>query len=433
VAVTADGSETVVVARSYQLHELLKLAGVQTEAGDVVVKQGSELRVERATPVTVEVDGKILAWRTRAETVQKLFDEIDVAIGPYDGVLYNGVEVGPQERMFPGPLAAIPLAQIDAFTRTAEAENPVVLVVHRAVPFTIVEDGRRIALESSRPTVAMALREAGIRLGPADEVYPAPTSQLVAGLEIQVKHARTINLRTGNATQVIYTHQKLLGEALAEAGYRLGADDRVEPSLEVEVRDGMSARLVRVGGRQYIEREPIVRKTVFEPDDTLSGTNTRTVQGRDGVLLREYHIVIEDGVEVQRQLVREWHDPEPVNTVIYYASSAIRATGLPPQNVDVVRIERMYATWYNAASAGRPAEHPAYGITATGVPVTKGIVAVDPAVIPLGTRLYIPGYGFATAADTGGGIKGNMIDLGYPDGVQVDWKTGWVDVFILAP
>ena len=76
---------------------------------------------------------------------------------------------------------------------------------------------------------------------------------------------------------------------------------------------------------------------------------------------------------------------------------------------------------------------PSYGITKSGVPVTKGIVAVDPKVIPLGTRLYVPGYGFAVAGDTGGGIVGNMIDLGYPDGVASDWHTGWVDVYILGP
>jgi 3D (Asp-Asp-Asp) domain-containing protein len=119
--------------------------------------------------------------------------------------------------------------------------------------------------------------------------------------------------------------------------------------------------------------------------------------------------------------------------VIYYAAASLHTTGVQPENMNVMRIERMYATWYNAASSGKPATHPAYGITASGMALTKGIVAVDPAVIPLGTRLYVPGYGFAIAADTGGGIKGNMIDLGYPDGVEVDWRTGWVDVFILAP
>jgi 3D (Asp-Asp-Asp) domain-containing protein len=51
------------------------------------------------------------------------------------------------------------------------------------------------------------------------------------------------------------------------------------------------------------------------------------------------------------------------------------------------------------------------GRTATGMPVGQGVVAVDPSVIPLGTRMYVPGYGNAVAADVGGGIRGNTIDL----------------------
>lgn len=54
------------------------------------------------------------------------------------------------------------------------------------------------------------------------------------------------------------------------------------------------------------------------------------------------------------------------------------------------------------------------GRTATGLPVGKGIVAVDPKVIPLRTRLFVPGYGRAIAADVGSAIKGRIIDLWYP-------------------
>ena len=51
------------------------------------------------------------------------------------------------------------------------------------------------------------------------------------------------------------------------------------------------------------------------------------------------------------------------------------------------------------------------GTTATGLPVGPGVVAVDPTVIPLGTRMTIPGYGEGVAADTGGAIKGARIDV----------------------
>ena len=58
------------------------------------------------------------------------------------------------------------------------------------------------------------------------------------------------------------------------------------------------------------------------------------------------------------------------------------------------------------------------GTTATGVPVGWGVVAVDPSVIPLGTRLTIPGYGSGVASDTGGAVHGATIDLWFPTEAQ---------------
>ena len=72
---------------------------------------------------------------------------------------------------------------------------------------------------------------------------------------------------------------------------------------------------------------------------------------------------------------------------------------------DYVAVMTMEATAYLPSDGG------GYGITATGIPATYGVAAVDPAIIPLGSRLYIPGYGEAIAADTGGAIYGYRIDL----------------------
>ena len=64
------------------------------------------------------------------------------------------------------------------------------------------------------------------------------------------------------------------------------------------------------------------------------------------------------------------------------------------------------------------------GTTATGVGVAYGIVAVDPAVIPLGTRITVPGYGEAVAADTGGAVTGTRIDLWFPTQAEaLAWGT----------
>ena len=69
------------------------------------------------------------------------------------------------------------------------------------------------------------------------------------------------------------------------------------------------------------------------------------------------------------------------------------------------------------------------GTTATGAPVGYGVVAVDPSVIPLGTRLTIPGYGEGVAADTGGAIQGAVIDLWFPtDADAASWGRRTVTI-----
>lgn len=84
----------------------------------------------------------------------------------------------------------------------------------------------------------------------------------------------------------------------------------------------------------------------------------------------------------------------------------------PEEEIEVVDDGITYAAVMSMeASAYLPGDGNGAGITATGIPATYGVVAVDPSVIPLGTRLYIPGYGEAVAADTGGAIYGNRIDL----------------------
>jgi uncharacterized protein YabE (DUF348 family) len=380
----------------------------------------------------------VLTWRTRARTVAGALTEAGVALGPFDSVLRNGLRAGPSDRLDLPPLLVAAQAlglrvAEDADSLSASSEQ-VALIVRRAVPFTVVESDQPQSLLSSQPTLAQALREWGIRLGPGDEVEPAVSSPLTPGLLVHIRRALRVTLSIGGTETVIYTQERTVKGLLEEAGMVLGGADRVEPPPEAALSPDLWVRVYAYAEERFVESEAVDHGTVYRLDPELAEGETRRVVGADGLRHREYVVVYEDGAEVSRQLVDEWDDPEPVDTILYFGTAErVQAAQTLPDGLNVVRVMNVYATWYNPASAGRPPSDPSYGITSTGVPVTKGIVAVDPSVIPYGTQMYIPGYGFGEAADTGGAIVGDIIDLGFPDGVSPGWTPCWIDIYILGP
>jgi 3D (Asp-Asp-Asp) domain-containing protein len=99
---------------------------------------------------------------------------------------------------------------------------------------------------------------------------------------------------------------------------------------------------------------------------------------------------------------------------------------------------RVVATGYSAGyeSTGKHPSHPSYGITYSGVRVRRGeysTIAADLRVFPLGTVLYIPGYGYGVVADKGGAIRGNKIDLFFKtkQDVYKQWGKKTVDVYVV--
>ncbi|MDF2924285.1 MAG: hypothetical protein K0R57_3199 [Paenibacillaceae bacterium] len=112
----------------------------------------------------------------------------------------------------------------------------------------------------------------------------------------------------------------------------------------------------------------------------------------------------------------------------------------PFEHLDMQQLDsvEVIATGYTAGqeSTGKSPGHPEYGVTYSGVKVRKddfSTIAADPKVFPLGTIMYVPGYGFGVVADTGGAIKGHKIDLYFATRQQVyeQWGKRKVRVYIL--
>lgn len=149
-----------------------------------------------------------------------------------------------------------------------------------------------------------------------------------------------------------------------------------------------------------------------KPSSDLRADTTKTVRaGVPGVSVVTYRVTMVGGQEISRQVVSTTTEKKPVAEVIQVGSaqsSRVRGKLASRGYYSGRRVITMIATGYDPS----PASNGGYSRTSTGLKVGHGVVAVDPKVIPIGTNLFIEGYGHAVAADVGSAIKGNRIDLG---------------------
>lgn len=190
------------------------------------------------------------------------------------------------------------------------------------------------------------------------------------------------------------------------------------------------------------ETETILKKTIYEDDpETEAGEEKVLNEGADGKKTKIIKIIYykktnTSGVGSDSPEVRQ--DEE-------YSREIVSVETTPPQDKKILRGTkivwrtlqteggeirywkrvRVYATHYDQHCPG------CNEWTAIGMRAGKGVIAVDPKVIPLRSKVYIPGYGEAVAGDTGGAIKGNIIDLGFDDTRTAGWTAHFVDIYLL--
>jgi uncharacterized protein YabE (DUF348 family)/3D (Asp-Asp-Asp) domain-containing protein len=435
VHVLADGERVEIRTAHSDDLAVVRSAGIAVGPSDrITALRGASadvLRIDRPRRVTLTLDGQRYEFVTHAQTIDQLLREADVSLVGRDSVWQDGSPVSTSAPLAPRAPLVDPASRASGLTVVRADRAPIEIEVRRAMPVTLVEGGRQIATTTSRATVAQALREAGIIVGPNDRVTPALDAPIEEEATIEVRHAIAVTLTLPDEERVVYTFAQRVADVLSEAGVLLPEGAYIDPPVDTAISADMSVRIVQLSASREVEREFIKSRAIYHSDPSLGPGQTRTEAGIDGSLVRRYDVQYANGVEAGRDLIEEYYDPEPVDTVIYYPPQ-IGAGQSAPAEGEVLRVLNVYATYYTPASAGRSPNDPAYGHTATGVLVTYGVVAVDPNVIPLGTRMFIPGYGYAIAADTGGAVKGYIIDLGYPDGVAVDWRSRWLDIYILS-
>lgn len=283
-------------------------------------------------------------------------------------------------------------------------------------------------------TVADVLSAAGIVLGEADTVSPALSERIVHGGSVVITRGMKVGLFVDGEWRQIALQDGTVRDALVKADVRMGPLDRVVPVRETALYDGIEITVIRVTQEEVQETEVIPYATTRWAEPHLARGETRMVrEGKEGLLTRTYQLTYENGELAHRKLIATEVVEPAVDEIIGVGTrEAARVLQTPTGTYHYIDVIDMVATAYypGPESTGEWAD----GYTYTGLLAGRGVVAVDPKVIPLGTRLYVPGYGEAIAADIGGAIKGNRIDLGfatYEEAIQYGRKS--VKVYILGP
>jgi uncharacterized protein YabE (DUF348 family) len=308
---------------------------------------------------------------------------------------------------------------------------------------TINDNGQYIDVKTMAGTVEEVLEQNGVTIASDDYISMALDEKLQTEKinEINIKRAVPVNVIADGSKTVLMTWRDTVGEALENSPVKPSGLDRLDNvSTEDKIIKDMTIKITRVQEQIVTETEAIPFETVKKENDRLNSGSVRTVkEGVAGELEKQYKVVTEDGTQVLKELVKETLLASPISAIVEFGTVLNHTTS----RGDVLRYEEvlsMRATAYTASfkDTGKNPGDPGFGITRTGIRAKKGVIAVDPRVIPLGTRVYVevagstPDYGYAVAADTGGAIKGNLIDLYYDTQDFVDhWGVKKVKVYIL--
>ncbi len=263
-------------------------------------------------------------------------------------------------------------------------------------------------------TVGDFLSERGIVVGENDYVSPA--------LDVPLSDRLTIAYRAAVAVTIVEAHMRLaatssaenVGALLDDENIHLGAHDVVHPALADPVPANGTVRISRIITWNRTEKRRINAQIVHRLDFSLTPGSSKVVaKGESGEREVMVRFTQRDDGAIQKAVLSSHIVKKPQPRIVaegadeYAAFLRLAERGIQQTSYIAARALSMVATAYTAGCAG------CSGTTAIGRPAGHGIVAVDPSIIPLGTRLYIPGYGFAIAGDTGGAIHGKRIDLGF--------------------
>ena len=302
---------------------------------------------------------------------------------------------------------------------------------------TISIDGETTNVQTYEESVAVILAENNISLAENDVIDIALDDTVTDGQTIHIQRAKDFQIDVDGEQIQVNMVADNVEEAIVASGITLGENDIVEPAREASVTDNMVIDIDRVVIEEVVEEKEIAFVIERRRDSSMSIYDEKVVQeGQPGLLSEVYRITYREGEIISKELVST-EKKDPVNEVVVTGSYDVASRNgqtadsapdsqhamLAPNGMPCTKVLNFKATAYTYDGTK----------TASGTECRLGAVAVDPRVIPLGTKLYVEGYGYCVAEDTGGLIKGNRIDVYLNSESECyTWGVKNVKVYVLA-
>lgn len=247
---------------------------------------------------------------------------------------------------------------------------------------------------------------------------------LAIGSNTAFAYTKTVIINLDGVPRMINTDKETVGDLMKTLDDVVSADYVLQGDIDknTELTKNMVIDLTSITEKKITTKETIAYDTEIRENPNLEEGKENVLQeGENG----ELSIITKEnysGAElISSEVVEELVTKEAKNKIIERGTKKeeipIPVVELKkekqPATVTASTVTNNNTSLNVVATGYTPGDPGCTGITYTGTKASRGTIAVDPKVIPFGTKLYIPGYGYGVAADTGGAIKGNKIDLCY--------------------
>lgn len=392
-------------------YELVEEDNVWPSAERFGVFLPQSIRLDRSRPVTIFTPDETITFNSTEVIPANLLAMKGITLFPEDMVLINGAEIDP----------TLPLGKGEA----------VVLQFVPARRISLNVNGQERVLFTQARTLAEALEEKGITLQPRDVLSAPADTWLTEGSAFALRQARTVTLRTGETTISFESAAESVAGALRDGGLPPQNLDYTLPAEDQPIPEDGQVTLVRVVEEIMLAKEETAYTNSYQEDPNAElDTVSVLVPGQLGYVVTRTRARLEDGVEVSSLTEGPWKASDPVDGVLGRGSKVvIRTEVVDGETIEYWRKITVYATSYH------PAEFSYGDQTRSGLALTKGIIAVSSAWygVMAFQPVFVPGYGRAIVADSGGGMPDRYwIDLGYDDANYVGWHD-WTTLYFLTP